>query len=68
MGKRTGYEILDGKYYIAPTHSQSFDEISTARSGVDELVRTVNNYAAQQYAISTSASGLGGKAFWMIWD
>jgi hypothetical protein len=60
MGKRTWYEIRDGKYHIAPTYSQSFEEIGTAKSSVDEVVRTVNNYAAQQY----TALNKREKAWW----
>ncbi|MDP3063136.1 MAG: hypothetical protein Q8O40_08005 [Chloroflexota bacterium] len=50
MGKHTGYELRDGKYYLAPTYQQRMDALRARQIGLEDLVRVVSAFAADNYA------------------
>lgn len=47
MGKNTGYELKDGVYYIAPYYINQFDELSSKREGLNQMLGMVSRHVAQ---------------------
>lgn len=44
MGIRTGYDYRDGKYYLAPTHTQGYDNIVVEAEALERMMTAHNNY------------------------
>ena len=47
MGKRTGYELIDGVYHIAPLYIQRMDEAQMRKVGVDDMLASVTKHASK---------------------
>ncbi|MCK9435728.1 MAG: hypothetical protein M0Q12_00805 [Synergistaceae bacterium] len=48
MGKRTGYELINGEYHIAPLYTQQFEELTTKQKGIETMLAMVTNNVSQQ--------------------
>jgi len=46
-GKKTGYELIDGVYHIAPLYTKQFDDLALQRNGVDEMLCSVTSHASK---------------------
>lgn len=47
IGIRTGYEVKDGKYYIAPCYRDEFLRYRNERVALDQLLQAVLSHVAQ---------------------
>jgi len=47
MGKRSGYELVDGVYHIAPMYIDAFAKLADRNAGVDNLVKSVAKHVAE---------------------
>ena len=47
MGKKTGYELINGKYHVAPMYMDIMERIMSQKAGVDALIQSVSKYAAE---------------------
>ena len=47
MGKRTGYELVDGEYHIAPLYQQQFEKLSYEVGGIKATLDIVTSHAAE---------------------
>jgi hypothetical protein len=61
MGKYTGYVLVDGIYYIAPTYQDRFQEIEHKKYGIEQMVAMVTKHAADDL---TALSKINNS----IWD
>ena len=55
LGKFTGYDLRDGKYYIASTHKDSFERIREERRALEMLFVMVTDHIAKRLEAVTSA-------------
>ena len=46
MGKRTGYELVDGEYHIAPLYQQQFEKLSYEVGGIKAMLDIVTSHAS----------------------
>ena len=46
-GKRTGYELINGEYHIAPYYYEQFNKLQHKRKGIETLLTIVNQHAAE---------------------
>ena len=47
MGKRTGYDLVDGVYHIAPMYTRQFEELWALRRGIEDMLAIVIKHAAK---------------------
>ena len=55
MGKQTGYELVDGKYHIAPLHSGQFDYLADKEAGIKSMLNAVADHVAKDLEEITKA-------------
>lgn len=46
MGKRTGYELINGEYHIAPTYWQQFDFLAFREAGIKKILEIITDHFA----------------------
>lgn len=49
-GKHTGYCLVNGEYFLAPSYRRELDGLRFEGEGVNALIRATDDYAAKQYA------------------
>lgn len=47
MGKSTGYELIDGVYYLASMYTDSFRKLADRQEGIDQLMKSVVTHVAE---------------------
>ena len=47
MGKRTGYELINGEYHIARLYSRQFQELNHRVGGIETMLNIVTSHAAK---------------------
>lgn len=55
LGKNTGYDLRDGKYFLAPIHQESFQRTVDERRALELLLQMVTNHVAERLAVVTAA-------------
>ncbi|KKM72171.1 hypothetical protein LCGC14_1423220 [marine sediment metagenome] len=50
MGKRTGYELIEGAYHIAPMYRGQFDAVLHKRRGVEDMIGSVTKFTSDTLA------------------
>lgn len=48
MGKRTGYELKDGVYHIAPLYAEQFQKLNEEKAGIEEVLEVVTRHATER--------------------
>lgn len=49
-GKYTGYELRDGKYFVAPMYVEQLQSLKEESMAVEDLLRSVSGFATKQFA------------------
>ena len=65
MGKKTGYELIDGAYHIAPMYSDWFDKLADQKASADDLMKSVIKHLNK---INTSIASEQRQWWEMIYD
>ena len=49
MGKRTGYTLIDGKYFLAPVLTQRIDELAAQLAGLQGFLKCVSRFCTDEF-------------------
>lgn len=47
VGKHSGYELIDGVYYIAPMYTDAFAKLQERTVGMDQFVKSVTRHVVE---------------------
>lgn len=56
MGKKTGYELIDGVYQIAPLYQEQFEKLLNRKMGLNGMLNMVSSHVATDLEVISKQS------------